>query len=103
MDRDQAAPLIAVLAYEYMRKAVAESAAPGAGASYGYPIAPAAIETLLRQRPAGWFADWDAVLVQSLTDAVDEGRRMQGRNLRDWRYGTYLQLLIANPVVHQFP
>ena len=33
MDRDQAAPLIAVLAYEYMRKAVAESAAPGAGAS----------------------------------------------------------------------
>ena len=36
---------------------------------------------LLRERPDGWFADYDAMLLRSLVDAVDEGKRIQGGNL----------------------
>ena len=61
------------LAYQHVRTAIAENAAPGKGADYDFRMAPAVVEKLLRERPAGWFADYDEMLLRALVDAVEEG------------------------------
>src|SRR5579863_1231142 len=66
-------------------------------------MASAAIENLLRTPQAGWFPDSDAALLASFGDALDEGRRMQGSEVRKWIYGKYLTLTIANPTGHRLP
>jgi penicillin amidase len=98
-----AAPFVAALAYQHVRTAVAESAAPGSGAAYEFQIAPAVIEQLLRERPAGWFRDYNEMLLRALADAVEEGVRMQGRDLKRWQYGGWLRAEIDHPVTHQLP
>jgi penicillin amidase len=103
MDREGEAPLIAQLAYQHFRLAAADVASPGNGANYEIQMAPAPIARLLRERPAGWFNDYDEVLVRCLVEALDEGRRMQGSVMKKWRYGKYLQLAINHPVGHQLP
>ena len=103
MEAAQPAPFIVALAFQHLRKNVAEQAAPRKAAIYDYLMAPAALEKLLKERPAGWFADWDRLLVGVLADALDEGRRMQGRDVRKWQYGHYHKLLIAHPVGHHLP
>jgi penicillin amidase len=103
MDKEQAAPLIVALAFQHVRKAVADSASPGKGPAYETQMAPAVIEKLLRTRPAGWFRDYDEMLLKAFADAMEEGRRMQGRDIRKWIYGKYLTLLIAHPVGHRLP
>lgn len=103
MEKDQAAPLIATLAYQHFRRAVGESAVPEKGSLYELQIAPAVIQTLLEQRPRGWFTDYDVALLNSLRDAVEESRRMQGRNARKWRWGVNQELLIAHMVGRQVP
>lgn len=103
MDKDQAAPLIVALAFQYVRKAVADSASPGKGPVYETQMAPAVIEALLGTRPSGWFRDYDEMLLKAFADAVEEGRRMQGRDAKKWRYGRYLTLMIAHPIGHQLP
>jgi penicillin G amidase len=102
MEYEQPAPLIATLAYQHFRRAVAETASKSPSV-YEYPMAPAVIENLLRARPPGWFADYDEALLRALADAVEEGRRMQGTNVKKWRYGKYTEVTIANPVTHQLP
>ena len=103
MDQNQAAPLVATLAYQHLRRAVGDSAAPGKGLLWEYAMAPAVIENLLRARPAGWFQDWDQQLLRALQDGVEEGRRMQGRAARRWRYGQYVRLSIRHPVFDHLP
>jgi len=103
MDKDLAAPFLATLLYQQVRKAVAMSASPQSGAAYDYRLAPNIVEQLLRQRPAGWFRNYDEMLVKALGDAVEEGRRNQGRDLRRWRYGAYWKVTINHPVLHQIP
>ncbi len=103
MDKGRPEPLIVSLLFQHFRKAVAEVASPGKGAIYQLQMASAAIENLLRARPAGWFPDYDDALLQSFGDAVDEGRRMQGVEVKRWIYGKYLTLLIAHPVGHRLP
>lgn len=103
MDKDRAAPFIVALAFQYVRKAVADSASPGKGTVYETQMAPAVIEALLRTRPPGWFRDYDEMLLKAFADAVDEARRMQGRDARKWVFGKYLTLLITHPVGHQLP
>lgn len=103
MDKDQSAPFIATLAFQHLRKAVAERASPGSGAAYNIQAAPAALEQLLRSRPADWFPDYDQLLLRSFVDALEEGRRMQGRDLKRWKYGAYNQLLVAHPIGHHLP
>jgi len=103
MEADQAAPFIVTLAFQHLRKAAAEQAAPGKAALYDSLMATTALEKLLRERPAGWFADWDRLLVDVLADALDEGRRMQGRDPGKWKYGQYHRMLIAHPVGHHLP
>jgi penicillin G amidase len=103
MDQNLAAPLIVSLAYQHLLTAVTESAAPGKGALYAGQMAPAVMEKLLRDRPSGWFADYDATLLRALSDAVDEGTRMQGRDPNRWQYGEWLRVTLTHPVVHEIP
>jgi penicillin amidase len=111
MEKGSAAPLIATLTYQHLRTALAENASPGHGILYqdagnygaAYHAAPAVVENLLRSRPAGWFPDWDQALLRAFVEAVDEGRRMQGRNIAKWDYGRYVELSLPNPVVGRVP
>jgi penicillin G amidase len=103
MDKNRPEPLMVDLAYQHFRRAMAEAASPGKGAIYQLQTAPAVMEKLLRSRPAGWFGDYDEALLQSFADALDEGRRMQGSDLKKWVYGEYLQLVIAHPIGHRLP
>src|SRR5262249_55649016 len=102
-DKNRGGAVIVTLAYQHLRRAVAEVASPQHGAAYELQMAPAVLETLLRTRPAGWFPDYDLLLLRVLADGVDEGGRIQGRNIRRWRYGDYLRLTIAHPVGHSLP
>jgi len=103
MNRELAAPFVISLVYQHVRTAMGESASPENGAAYQFQIAPAVVEGLLRRRPAGWFMDWNDMLLRALADAVDEGIRIQGRDLKRWQYGRFLSIAINNPVVHQVP
>jgi penicillin amidase len=66
-------------------------------------MASSAIAKLLRERPAGWFNDYDEMLVRALADAVEEGRRAQGDNIASWQYGRQLRAAINNPVMQRVP
>ena len=88
MDKDLAAPFLITLAVPARApRRRRERAPPATGMAYEFNMAPAVVERLLRERPAGWFADYDEMLLRALVDAVEEGRRMQGRDLKRWRYG----------------
>jgi penicillin amidase len=101
MEKDQAAPFLVALAFQHARTALSENAAPGGSAAYTFPMASAVIERLLRERPPGWFADYDEMLLRVLVDAVEEGQRIQGRDVRKWQYGAWLRVTIPHPVMHQ--
>jgi penicillin G amidase len=103
MEKDLAAPFVIALAYRHVRSSVADAAAPGRGPDYDAPMAPAVIEKLLTERPDGWFRNYDDMLLRAFLDAIEEGRRMQGRDLKHWRYGKFLLLSINNPVIHKVP
>jgi penicillin G amidase len=102
MERDLAAPVLAVLLNEELRleigkRAVGRTVPPDA------PFTAAAVERLLRTRPREWFPDWDAVIVRALSAALAEGRRMQGRNPEKWRYGATLRVELKHPVFSRIP
>ena len=103
MDKDLAAPLIVTLAFQYFRKFVGDSAAPGKGPIYETLMSIAVVRNLLESRPPGWFDNWDLTLERALSDGLDEGRRMEGDAVSKWRYGRYLQLQINHPVGHNLP
>jgi penicillin amidase len=103
MEKDLAAPFVATLGYQHIRTAMVEQAAPGKGLAYESQMGRAVVEKLLRERPAGWFADYDEMLLRALVDAVEEGKRMQGRDIAKWQYGRYLRVSIDHPVTHQTP
>ena len=103
MEKGTAAPMIVSLIYDQLKKSVAERAAPGVSDMYSFPMAPAVIERLLRERPSGWFADYDALLLKCLADAVQEGAKIEGSKVSRWDYGQFNQLRIPNPVEGQLP
>ena len=72
MDKDMAAPFLITLVYQHVRSAMAEIASPGKGQMYETKMGPAVVEKLLRERPDGWFRDYDAALLRALIDAVEE-------------------------------
>jgi penicillin G amidase len=102
MDKNEAAPLVAVLAYRHLREMAALRASPD-GAKYKYEMAPAVIEKLVRTRPPGWFPDWDEAILRCLSEGLQEGRRTQGRDPAHWVYGKFTGLLLANPVGSHLP
>jgi penicillin amidase len=66
-------------------------------------MAPVVIEKLLRERPAGWFKDYDDLLVNSLAAAVSAGEKIQGSNVAEWDYGQTIELRLVHPVGGQLP
>lgn len=104
MDGQAAEPLVVTLAFQHLRKAVAERVAPGQAAQLlQSAMGPAVIEGLLRERPTDWFPDYDQLLVRVFQDAVEEGKRMQGDDVGKWRYGLYNQVKIDQPVLASLP
>ena len=109
VDQDQGAPLLATLLYQHLRRTIAENASSARNnsskeaANYKSFVAPAVVEKLLRQRPKGWFDDYDLLLAGQLADAVEEGKRMQGRNLDKWKYRSINEVTIAHPVASRIP
>jgi penicillin amidase len=104
MYKDLAAPYVAHLIYLRLRRAIAENASPAASnVEYAFNMAPVVVERLLRERPAGWFNDYDALLLRALADAVEEGSKAQGHDVARWHYGAYLRITINKPVIHQVP
>jgi len=103
MEIREGAPFLIALAFAHVRTALVENAAPGAAVQYNTPVSYAVVEKLLRERPAGWFADYDQMLLTALVDAVEEGERIQGRDHSRWHYGAYSKMSITNPVIHQIP
>ncbi|HLH17945.1 MAG TPA: penicillin acylase family protein [Bryobacteraceae bacterium] len=103
MEHSLAAPLITTLAFQHIRTAMVERAAPGHALAYDYPMSRAVAAKLLTERPAAWFADFDEMLLRALVDALEEGRRMQGADIGKWQYGRWLRVRIDHPVIHQVP
>jgi len=104
MEIGGAAPMIVTLAFDELRKKVAERASPGHSEAYETSLmAPQVIENLLRERPSDWFQDYDALLMKSLADGLAQGRKFQGSNFSRWNYGLYNQLKIENPVLGRLP
>jgi penicillin amidase len=94
----EAAPLLATLLYQHLRRTVSDRAVPKQGFEKRGNMPPAVVEKILRERPAGWFDDYDLVLVTALSDAMEEAQRMQGRNSAKWQYGRINTLTIAHPI-----
>jgi penicillin amidase len=105
------APFIETLTYEHLRQAMAERASPKNALLYGgreargaaYMAAPAIVRELLEKQPRDWFDDYDRLILRCFRDALDEGRRLQGRNMITWDYGKYNRLFIAHPVGGHLP
>ena len=103
MEKGQAAPMLASLVYEQIRKLMAERAAAGLGDAYQSYMAPSVVERLLRERPPDWFPDYNALLLRCLTGALEAGQKIQGSKASRWNYGQYASLRIVNPVEGQLP
>jgi penicillin amidase len=103
MEADQAAPMVALLLFEELRKAVARRAAPGGDENYTTRPAVPAIERLLRERPPDWFPDYDALLVEALASAIDAGERLQGSRVSRWKYGQLRRLQVQHPLFGRLP
>jgi penicillin G amidase len=99
MSKDLGAPVLADLLYQQLRRRLAESAAGEAGTDYRFETAPAAVERLLRERPPGWFEDWDQMIVDALADSFAEAERRLGRNTAKWRWGRMNQATWTHPVL----
>lgn len=98
MKPEGAAPLLAALTYGQLRWRIGAAAAPKDGAAYADEMAPAVVEAMLRERPRDWFPDWDTVIAEAFSDAVDEGRRLQGKRIDRWSYGRWNQVTLAHPI-----
>ena len=103
MDGEKPEGLVVTLAFQYVRKAIAERASPGNADVYTLQLSPAVMGRLLRERPAGWFKDYDEMLLKAFADSLDEGRRMQGDAVKNWKYGKYTFLAVDHPVGSKLP
>jgi penicillin amidase len=103
MQVGQAAPLIVTLVFQHLRKAVADKASGGQGPAYETQMAPVALEKLLATRPAAWFNDFDGLLLKCFADGLEEGKRLQGSNVKKWDYGKYTEFALQHPVVSRVP
>ena len=103
MEKKTAAPMVATLLDAELRKAAAKAAAPGVEGEYAARLAPVVVEKLLRERPAGWFKDYDDLLVTSLAAGISTGEKIAGSNVSGWDYGAWIELQIKHPVEGELP
>ncbi len=99
VEKGTAAPLLVALLYQHIKKAVVDSAAPGKVDLYLDQMSHSVIERLLRERPAGWFNSYDEMLIKALDASIEEGRKMQGSDVKSWNYGPYNSLKLVHPVL----
>jgi penicillin amidase len=92
-------PMIATLTYLHLRTTITRRASQARQPVWATAAAPAVVERLLRERPGEWFADYDKLLLDNFADAVEEGRRIQGRDVARWNYGAYNSMVLDNPIV----
>jgi penicillin amidase len=104
MDKDQAAPVMTELLHNELGKGLAAELSQNVGTPSIRPR-PQVIETFLHQRPPGWAPkdDWDKLLLDSFSSALEEGRRRQGTPVAKWRWGHLLQWKFEHPVGKQIP
>lgn len=98
MKVDSAPAYLAFLAEKAIRRALLQRAAPKSELALQEMGTGEVIEGLLRERPKQWFADWDETLATALGEAVEEGRRTQGKNLEKWRWGRENEFTLRHPV-----
>ncbi len=103
VEGDSGAAFLATLFYQRLRLAIGERAVPGLGQLYDTQMATAVVAGLLRERPAGWFASWDELMVKSLEEAVAEGRKLQGDDLGKWSWRRSARHQLAHPVISRVP
>lgn len=103
MEKGTAAPVLTSVFYQELRKRVADSASPGKAELYSAQMAPAVLDEILDRGAHGWFQDEDGLLLRTLSQAIEEGRRTQGSNVKRWNYGTFNQLTIRHPVGDKLP
>jgi penicillin amidase len=103
MRADSAPAFLAYLLYQHLRRAIGEKASPKHGAAYRTFMAPGVVAQIVRERSREWFDDFDFLLAHELADAVEEGRRMQGRRLEKWRYGLANRVSLSHPVMGRIP
>ncbi len=103
MRAGQAAPLLADLLYQHLRRAIGERASPKHGAAWRTFLAPGVVDRIVRERRKEWFEDFDLLLATELGEAVEEARRMQGRNPEKWRYGLANRVSLPHPVMGRIP
>jgi penicillin amidase len=99
MEKDESAPLIASLVYQQLKRSIGDRASDGKGDLWESRMAGPVIERILRERPAEWFRDYDQLLLRCFLDAMEEGRRLQGREPANWRYGSYLETTLRHPIL----
>lgn len=102
-DKDRPEPFLTMLAFQYIRKAIAERAAPGSGAVYDVQLSSAIVERILRNRPAGWFSDYDEMLLRAFADAIAEAQRIQGKDPARWKWGKSNYLDLRHPIGSRLP
>ena len=61
------------------------------------------MEHLLRERPAGWFDDYDEMLLRAFVDAVEEGRGCRAAIRAAGNTATICGSRSTHPVVHELP
>jgi penicillin G amidase len=104
MEQGLAAPVIAQMAFEQLRRDIAERAAPGKSSLYESEVATAVVERLLRERPADWFKDYDELLLRALAEALQAGVRQHGPKLEGWDYARHPQpFMLPHPVLSRLP
>jgi penicillin amidase len=103
MEKQTPAPMLISVVYQDLRKRLAESASPGKADYYAPQMAPAVLEQILRNDARGWFQDKDGLLIRALKQGFQQGREVQGSNVKRWDYGKYNQLTIKHPVGDKLP
>jgi len=103
MEKQTAAPLLITLVYQELRRMIADRAWSGEADVYEPFMAPAVVEDILKNNPLDWFSDESAALLGATKAALEEGKRIQGGNVRRWDYGKYNELTIKHPVGNELP
>jgi penicillin G amidase len=103
MDQEHPEPLITTLVFQNLRKAIAERASPGNGSIYDVSVSYLVTERILRERPPGWFGDYNELLLRCFADAMEEGQRLQGADPKRWKWGKYMYLVVTSPVGSRIP
>jgi len=103
MDKDMAAPFLVTLAYQHVTPCGGRECVGGQRGGVRVQPSSGVVERLLRSVPPAGSATMTRCCWRALADAVEEGRRMQGRDPKRWHYGEYLRIAIHNPVLHEVP